>query len=118
LVLLVIESTDLLFAVDSIPAVLAITKEPFIVFTSNVFAILNLRSLYFVLASAIEKFKYLKPSLVFILAYVGVKMLLSGYYKIDTEVSLAIIVGILAVGVISSVLSTKRERHRVQRRQA
>jgi tellurite resistance protein TerC len=110
LVLLVIESTDLLFAIDSIPAIFAITREPFIVFTSNVFAILNLRSLYFVLASAIDKFRYLKPSLVFVLAYVGVKMILSHHYPIPTPVSLGVIVGILAVGVIASVMSTSRRR--------
>jgi tellurite resistance protein TerC len=112
LVLLVIESTDLLFAVDSIPAIFAITKDPFIVFTSNVFAILNLRSLYFVLASMLEKFKYLKPSLVFVLAYVGVKMLVSHHYHIPTAFSLAIIIGILAVGIIASVISSKREMSR------
>ncbi len=112
LVLLVIESTDLLFAVDSIPAIFAITKDPFIVFTSNVFAILNLRSLYFVLASMLEKFKYLKPSLVFVLAYVGVKMLLSHHYPIPTEASLSVIIGILAVGIIASVISSKREMSR------
>jgi tellurite resistance protein TerC len=108
LVLLVIESTDLLFAVDSIPAIFAITKEPFIVFTSNVFAILNLRSLYFVLASAIDKFKYLKPCLVFVLAYVGVKMMLSHHYPIPTPVSLAIILGTLFVGIVASVMSERR----------
>jgi tellurite resistance protein TerC len=112
LVLLVIESTDLLFAVDSIPAIFAVTRDPFIVFTSNVFAILNLRSLYFVLASAIDRFKYLKPSLVFVLAYVGVKMILSHHYPIPTPVSLAIIVGILTVGVLASIMSTKRAQRR------
>lgn len=112
LVLLVIESTDLLFAVDSIPAIFAITKEPFIVFTSNVFAILNLRSMYFVLASAIEKFKYLKPSLVFVLAYVGVKMLLSHHYPIPTPVSMGMIIGILSIGVIASMISTRRGKRR------
>ncbi|GJQ26588.1 MAG: membrane protein [Phycisphaerae bacterium] len=112
LVLLVIESTDLLFAVDSIPAIFAITKDPFIVFTSNVFAILNLRSLYFVLASMLEKFKYLKPSLVFVLAYVGVKMLVSHHYHIPTAFSLAVIIGILAVGILASVISSQREKSR------
>lgn len=112
LVLLVIESTDLLFAVDSIPAIFAITRDPFIVFTSNVFAILNLRSLYFVLASMLEKFKYLKPSLVFVLAYVGVKMLLSHHYPIPTEASLSVIIGILAVGIIASIISSSRAKGR------
>jgi tellurite resistance protein TerC len=112
LVLLVIESTDLLFAVDSIPAIFAVTRDPFIVFTSNVFAILNLRSLYFVLASMLEKFRYLKPSLVFVLAYVGVKMILSHHYPIPTEASLCVIVGILGVGVVASVLSARQQAAR------
>ena len=108
LVLLVVESTDLLFAVDSIPAIFAVTRDPFIVFTSNVFAILNLRSLYFVLAGALEKFHYLKPSLVFVLGFIGVKMLVTHYLPMSTEVSLAIIVGILGIGVAASVLSGPR----------
>ncbi len=87
LVLLVVESSDVLFAVDSIPAIFAVTTDPFIVFTSNVFAILGLRSLYFVLAGIMDKFRYLKMSLVFLLAYIGVKMLLSHHYPIPTFVS-------------------------------
>jgi len=110
LVLLVVESTDVLFAVDSIPAIFGITSDPFLVFTSNVFAILNLRSLYFLLAAMIEKFRYLKPSLVFILAFVGVKMILSHHHPIPTSVSLSIICGILFVGIIASLLSSPRER--------
>ncbi len=105
--LLVIESTDVLFAVDSIPAIFAVTRDPFIVFTSNVFAILCLRSMFFALAGMMHKFRYLKTSLVFLLAYIGVKMLLSGFYKIDTGFSLSIIAGILAVGVVASLLSKK-----------
>ncbi len=105
LVLLVVESTDVLFAVDSIPAIFAITDDPFIVFTSNVFAILGLRSLYFALAGMIDKFRYLKPSLVFILAFVGVKMIISHHYPIPTVVSLSVILGILAVGVTASILA-------------
>jgi tellurite resistance protein TerC len=105
LVLLVVESTDVLFAVDSIPAIFAITTDSFLVFTSNVFAILNLRSLYFALASIMHKFRYLKVSLVFVLAFVGVKMLLSHHYPIDTLVSLAVVGGILAVGIIGSLFS-------------
>src|SRR5205823_4883235 len=108
LVLLVIESTDLLFAIDSIPAIFAITKDPFIVFTSNVFAILNLRSLYFVLASALDKFKYLKPSLVFVLAYVGLKMVLSHYIHIRAEISLGIVAIILVGGIVASIISSRR----------
>jgi len=109
LVLLVVESTDVLFAVDSIPAVFAVTRDPFIVFTSNVFAILNLRSLYFALAAVIEKFRYLKPSLVFVLAYVGIKMILSHHAPIPVTVSLAVIATILMVGVVASIWSARRE---------
>lgn len=107
LVLLVVESTDVLFAVDSIPAIFAITKDPFLVFTSNVFAILGLRSLYFALAGMMGMFRYLKASLVFVLAFVGVKMILSHHYHIDTMVSLAVIVGILGVGIVASLIGKK-----------
>ncbi|MEW6249570.1 MAG: TerC family protein [Planctomycetota bacterium] len=109
LVLLVIESTDVLFAVDSIPAILAITRDRFLVFTSNVFAILNLRSLYFALSGLLEQFRHLKYSLVFILAYVGVKMLLIDVKKIPTELSLGLIAAALAAGIISSWLASRRE---------
>ncbi len=109
LVLLVIESSDILFAIDSIPAIFSITYDPFIVFTSNVFAILGLRSLYFALAGLIRKFKYLKLSLVFLLGYVGVKMLLTHHYPIPTAVSLSIIGGILSLGIIASVIHNRRE---------
>jgi tellurite resistance protein TerC len=109
LVLLVVESTDLLFAVDSIPAIFAVTQDPFIVFTSNVFAILGLRSLYFVLAGVMDKFRYLKTSLVFLLAFVGVKMLLANHYPIPTLMSLGIISGILSVGVLASILAGHRD---------
>jgi tellurite resistance protein TerC len=109
LVLLIIESTDILFAIDSIPAIFAITTDPYIVFTSNVFAILGLRSLYFALASMMDKFRYLKFSLVFVLAYVGIKMLLSHSYKIPTLISLGIIAGMLTVGILASLLASHRE---------
>ncbi len=108
-VLLVIESTDVLFAVDSIPAIFAVTQDSFLVFTSNICAILGLRSLYFALAAVIEKFRYLKISLVFVLAYVGVKMILSHHYPIPTFVSLSIIAGIILVGVFASMYATNRE---------
>ena len=112
LVLLVIESSDLLFAIDSIPAVLAVTADPFIVFTSNIFAILGLRSLYFALAGMIHRFRYLKLSLVFLLAFIGCKMLIAHYHKIPIQISLVIIAGILSVGVIASLVAAKREpRH-------
>jgi tellurite resistance protein TerC len=110
LVLLVVETTDLLFAVDSIPAIFAVTRDPFLVFTSNVFAILGLRALYFVLAGVMDRFRYLKMSLVFLLAYVAVKMLLAHHYPIPTLASLAIISGILGVGVLASVLTGQRDR--------
>lgn len=109
LVLLVVESSDLLFAVDSIPAIFAVTYDPFLVFTSNVFAILGLRSLYFVLAGVLDKFRYLKQSLVILLAFVGVKMLLAHHFPIPTLVSLGIICGILTAGVLASVIAARRE---------
>jgi tellurite resistance protein TerC len=107
LALLMVEASDVAFAIDSIPAIFAITTDPFIVFTSNVFAVLGLRSMYFVLAGLMEKFRYLKISLVFLLAYIGVKMLLVHHYPIPNEVSLAVIGGILAVGIIASMVVTR-----------
>lgn len=104
LALVLVETSDVLFAVDSIPAIFAITRDPFIVFTSNVLAILGLRSLYFVLAGLMEKFRFLKQSLVFLLAYIGVKMMLVHHYPIPTFVSLSIIGGILAVGILASII--------------
>lgn len=109
LCLLVIESTDVLFAIDSIPAIFVITKEPFIVFTSNVFAILGLRSMYFALSAMIEKFKYLKSSLSFVLAYIGVKMLISDFYHIPIPVTLGVIAGTMVVGVIASIVAARNE---------
>jgi tellurite resistance protein TerC len=103
LALLLVESSDVMFAVDSIPAVFAVTRDPFIIFTSNIFAILGLRSLYFVLATYMEKFRYLKHALVFVLAYVGVKMIVSNHYHIPDGASMAIIVGILLVGILASI---------------
>jgi tellurite resistance protein TerC len=108
LVLLVIESTDVLFAIDSIPAIFAVTTDPFIVFTSNIFAILGLRSLYFALVAMINKFRYLKYSLVFVLAYVGIKMILSHNIVIPTLISLLIIVVILGIGMVVSALAEHR----------
>jgi tellurite resistance protein TerC len=109
LVLLVVESTDVLFAVDSIPAVFAVTQDPFLVFTSNIFAILGLRSLYFAIAGLLGKFRYLKVSLVFVLAFVGVKMLIAHHFPIPTLVSLAVISGVLVVGVLASIVRSRRE---------
>ncbi len=122
-VLVMVEGTDVIFAVDSIPAIFGITSEPFIVFTSNIFAILGLRSLYFALAGAMRSFAYLKYSLAFVLAFVGVKMLLPGWadlatwantkwslslptpeLKISPQWSLGIIAGSLALGIVASLL--------------
>ena len=109
-VLLLIEFTDLIFAVDSIPAIFAVTTDPFIVYTSNVFAILGLRSLYFALAGVMHQFHYLKVGLGAVLSFVGVKMLLAhSPWKIDTLVSLGVVVAILAASVIASLLRPKPE---------
>jgi tellurite resistance protein TerC len=102
LVLLILESTDLIFAVDSVPAVLAITNDPFIVFTSNAFAILGLRSMFFALEGVIKRFCYLHYGLSAVLVFVGAKMLLAGFYKIPTWISLLLIVGTLFVSMIAS----------------
>ncbi len=128
LVLILVEITDLVFAVDSIPAIFAITPDPFIVFTSNVFAILGLRSLYFCLAALISKFRFLKPALILILAFVGVKLLLLSVppylddmgsffgialeagraIKVSTTLSLSVVLGLLASAVIASVVAPAR----------
>jgi tellurite resistance protein TerC len=120
LVLVMIETTDLLFAVDSIPAVFAVTRKPFIVFTSNVFAILGLRSLYFLLAGAIGYFRYLKYGLPAVLVFMGVEMLLDPHeaqprwFQVDipTSVSLLVVAGILLVSIVLSVTATRREEKR------
>lgn len=108
-VLLLVEISDLIFAVDSIPAIFAVTKDPFIVYTSNVFAILGLRSLYFALAGIMDKFHYLKVGLGVVLSFVGVKMLLGHTaYKIDTLVSLGVIVTVLGAAVVCSLVWPKK----------
>ncbi len=109
-VLLVIETTDIIFAVDSIPAILAITKDPFIVYTSNVFAILGLRALYFALAGIMQLFHHLHYGLAVILGFVGLKMILSDFYKIPVTVSLGVIVGVLALSIIASLVWPKKEK--------
>jgi len=108
-VLVVVESTDVVFAVDSIPAIFAITLDPFIVYTSNVFAILGLRALYFAIAGLMDMFYYLKYGLSAILSFVGVKMLISGYYHIPDLVALGIIALLLAISIIASILRPKPE---------
>jgi len=111
-VLLLVEVSDLIFAVDSIPAIFAVTTDPFIVYTSNVFAILGLRSLYFALAGIMGKFHYLKMGLGVVLTFVGVKMILAHTaWKIDTLVSLGVIVVILTVSVVWSLLKPKQVKH-------
>ncbi len=109
LVLVAIEATDLVFAVDSIPAIFAVTTDPFIVYTSNVFAILGLRSLYFALAGMMEKFHYLKLGLSGVLTFVGAKMLLAGVFPIPIVASLAVIVLLLGAAVGASWLWPRRE---------
>ena len=127
LALIMVEITDLVFAVDSIPAIFAITPDPFIVFTSNIFAILGLRALYFCLAALIAKFRYLKPALILILGFVGIKLLLLAappYFndfgltdsefksiKIDPLVSLVIVLGTLAVASVMSILIPNKEEN-------
>ncbi len=103
LTLLVVESSDVIFAVDSIPAVLAVTRDPFIVYTSNVFAIMGLRSLYYLLANVMEMFVYLKLGVSFILIYVGAKMVLSDVYPIPAHFSLGVIIGVLAIAMLTSI---------------
>lgn len=108
IVVILIESTDLIFAVDSIPAILAITDNPFIVYTSNVFAILGLRSLYFALSGIEKYFHYLKYGLSVILIFVGAKMCLADYYKIPIETSLIVIVATLIVAIVASIIFPKK----------
>lgn len=107
LALVLVETSDVVFAVDSIPAVFAITKDPFIVFTSNIFAILGLRALYFAVAGMLGRFRYLQTALVVLLAFVGTKMLLGYYYHIPNLTSLAIILTILMIGIVASIVTDR-----------
>ncbi|HVU69146.1 MAG TPA: TerC family protein [Ktedonobacteraceae bacterium] len=109
LTLVVIEVTDLVFAVDSIPAIFAVTRDPFLVYTSNVFAILGLRSLYFVFAGIVEKFYYLKIALAIILVSVGAKMLIAEWYHVPSWLSLVVIVVVLGVALLASFIRARRE---------
>jgi tellurite resistance protein TerC len=111
LVLMFIEFTDLVFAVDSIPAIFAVTTDPFIVFTSNVLAILGLRSMYFLLSNVIHRFVYLKTGLSVILLFIGTKMLLLDIYKIPTLVSLLVVAGILTVSIVASLMKTSSQEN-------
>ncbi len=110
LVLVVVETTDLMFALDSIPAIFAITRDPFIIFTSNVFAILGLRALYFLLAGMMDKFHYLKLGLAVVLTYVGVKMLVAQFVHIPTALSLGIVAGVITISVVASLLRPPAEK--------
>jgi tellurite resistance protein TerC len=110
-VLVVVETTDLLFATDSIPAVLAITLKPFIVYTSNVFAVLGLRSMYFVLAGMMELFHYLHYGLSLVLIFIGAKMLTSDYYQVPTAVALGVVAGVLLVSVLASLVHPQSQEH-------
>ena len=107
-VMLVVETTDLIFAVDSIPAILAITIDPFIVYTSNVFAILGLRALYFALAGAMRLFHYLNLGLSSILVFIGAKMLLADIYRIPIVIALSVVAGILLISVVASLLRLRK----------
>ena len=109
LVLVLIESTDLVFAVDSIPAIFAVTDDPFIVFTSNIFAILGLRALYFVLSGYLSGLAYLKPALAVVLVFVGTKMIIVDVYKIPSLVSLAVIATILVIAIAGSVIKQRAD---------
>lgn len=108
LVLIIVETTDLVFAVDSIPAIFAVTLDPFIVYTSNVFAILGLRSLYFLLAGVVDKFYYLKAGLSVVLVFVGIKMVIVDLYKIPVGMSLGVIGAILTTSIIASLIRSRR----------
>lgn len=114
LTLVMVESSDVIFALDSIPAVFAVTRDPFIVYTSNVFAIMGLRALYFLLANVMGMFAYLKIGISFILAFVGVKMLLAETrFEIPVHFSLGVIFGVLTISIISSILIGNRHKTRV-----
>ncbi len=110
-VLLVVETTDVMFATDSIPAILAISRDPFIVYTSNVFAILGLRSLYFALAGLMKLFHYLHYGLAVVLMFIGAKMLLPEAYRLPTWVALAVVAGVLGLSVLASLVFPQKERH-------
>lgn len=112
IVLLLVETTDVVFALDSIPAIFGITKDPFIVYTSNIFAILGLRALYFLLASVIGMFEYLNLGLSAVLGFIGVKMLLSHYYPIPIGLSLGIVFGLLTLSILASLVKQRIDRGR------
>ena len=110
LVLLMIESTDIAFATDSIPAIFAITQDTFIIYTSNIFAILGLRSLYFVVAGFMKQFKYLKYGLSLVLGFIGIKMLVEPWYKVSIIISLVAIFGIITISIVASIFNKSEKR--------
>ncbi|HXG04450.1 MAG TPA: TerC family protein [Candidatus Binatia bacterium] len=118
LVLLVVESTDVVFAVDSVPAILAITRDPFIVYTSNIFAVLGLRALFFLIAGVLEYFRYLRYGLSAVLVFVGLKMLVADFYKVPPALSLAVISTLLAASIAASVISVRLEARQAAARSA
>jgi len=110
LAILALEFTDIVFAIDSVPAVLAVTTDPFIAYTSNIFAILGLRSLYFALKGVISKFSYFKYGIGVILTFVGVKMIIAGFYHIPVMFSLIFILAVLAITVVASLAINRHRR--------
>ena len=114
LALLLVGTSNVIFAVDSIPAVFSVTRDPFLIFTSNIFSVLGLRSLYFAVAGLMHRFRFLKMSLVFLLAFAGVQMMVSAHYAIPGLVSLAIICGILSVGILASAFSTPHDTAKLE----
>jgi tellurite resistance protein TerC len=117
LVLMLVEFTDLIFAIDSIPAIFGVTRDPFLVFTSNIFAVLGLRSMYFLLAAVVDRFYLLKYGLATILTFVGLKMLLEHFVQLDVLVSLAIVLGVLLTSVLASLVIPQRGPSVVQRQE-
>lgn len=112
--IVVVEFTDLVFALDSVPAALAVTSDLFLVYTSNIFAILGLRALYFLLAASMPKFRYLKPGIALVLAFVGVKLMIQGIYKIPVGWSLTVVGGIMALSIVASIVEDKlSRRHKI-----
>jgi tellurite resistance protein TerC len=108
LVLILIETSDLVFAVDSIPAIFAITTDPFIVFTSNIFAIMGLRALYFLLADVADRFHLLKYGLAMVLTFIGAKMLITPWYHVPVAASLAIVAVLIGASVVASLIATRK----------
>jgi tellurite resistance protein TerC len=109
-VLVVIEISDLVFAVDSIPAIFGITLDPYIVYTSNIFAILGLRALYFLLAHAVENFRFLKYGVGFVLLFIGGKLLASHWYEVPIKASLAVVVALLGASVLASLIPHRKDK--------